>query len=102
MLPSRFDGHTESGKSFRSRSSQIAIVSTLINNLPSLEISVVTPEIISHLTMPIVNKLCFAAIKVCAHAFIPVSNFPVGAAILDEKDQIISGANVEHSIIGLG
>lgn len=34
-------------------------------------------------------------------AYAPFSNFPVGAAILDDKGQIFSGCNVENSSYGL-
>ncbi len=42
-----------------------------------------------------------AARKACQHAYAPYSNFPVGAAVLTNRGQIITGCNVENASLGL-
>lgn len=47
-------------------------------------------------------ELKAAAIKALDSSYAPYSNFPVGAAALTDKGQIITGANVENASYGLG
>ena len=42
------------------------------------------------------------ATKAMKKAYAPYSNFPVGAAALTDKGEIISGCNVENASYGLG
>ncbi len=42
-----------------------------------------------------------AARKACQYAYAPYSNFPVGAAVLTDSGQIITGCNVENASLGL-
>lgn len=42
-----------------------------------------------------------AARKACQYAYAPYSNFPVGAAVLTDSGQIITGCNVESASLGL-
>ena len=42
-----------------------------------------------------------AAVAAMAHAYVPYSNFPVGAAALVDDGRIISGCNVENASYGL-
>lgn len=43
-----------------------------------------------------------AAMAAMAHAYVPYSNFPVGAAIRDADGTVHVGANVENASYGLG
>lgn len=45
-------------------------------------------------------QLIEAAIRVAEHAYIPYSNYPVGAALLTATGEIITGCNVENSAFG--
>jgi cytidine deaminase len=47
------------------------------------------------------DKMLAAARRAAARAYAPYSDFPVGAAVLDEKNRIHSGCNVENSSLGL-
>lgn len=47
------------------------------------------------------KELVEAALKVRKQAYVPYSNFRVGAAVLCEDDTIISGVNMENSSYGL-
>lgn len=47
------------------------------------------------------KMLIDAAIKAYAHAYVPYSNFPVGAAILLKDGTVYTGANVENAAYGL-
>lgn len=47
------------------------------------------------------KKLISAAEKVREKAYVPYSNFPVGAALLTEDGVIITGCNVENASYGL-
>ena len=49
-----------------------------------------------------VQNLIKEARKAIKNAYCPISEFPVGAAILTEKGDIYSGCNVESVISGLG
>jgi cytidine deaminase len=42
-----------------------------------------------------------AAVEAMAHAYVPYSSFPVGAAALVDDGRIISGCNVENASYGL-
>ena len=48
------------------------------------------------------QTLLSAAKQGAEHAYAPYSNFPVGAAILMQDGQVISGCNVENASYGLG
>lgn len=50
----------------------------------------------------IINELYLKASKVMETAYVPYSKFKVGAAILDEKNQIHIGSNVENSAYPVG
>eukprot|EP01057_Protomagalhaensia_wolfi_P000447 Protomagalhaensia_wolfi_Nauph_80__446@NODE_124_length_3563_cov_180_024688_g95_i0_p2_GENE_NODE_124_length_3563_cov_180_024688_g95_i0NODE_124_length_3563_cov_180_024688_g95_i0_p2_ORF_typecomplete_len203_score30_15dCMP_cyt_deam_2/PF08211_12/1_9e15dCMP_cyt_deam_1/PF00383_23/2_2e12LmjF365940deam/PF14421_6/0_6LmjF365940deam/PF14421_6/6_8e02_NODE_124_length_3563_cov_180_024688_g95_i020372645 len=56
----------------------------------------------AHLDQARFEELCRAAIQACHGCYTPTSNFPVGAAILTDKERIVSGANIECHVIGLG
>jgi cytidine deaminase len=47
-------------------------------------------------------ELKAAAIRALDSSYAPYSNFPVGAAALTDKGQIITGANIENASYGLG
>ena len=47
------------------------------------------------------DKMLAAARRAAIRAYAPYSDFPVGAAVLDEKDRIHPGCNVENSSLGL-
>ena len=47
-------------------------------------------------------ELKAAAIRALESSYSPYSNFPVGAAALTDKGQIITGANIENASYGLG
>lgn len=42
-----------------------------------------------------------AARQACQYAYAPYSNFPVGAAVLTDCGQIVTGCNVENASLGL-
>ncbi len=48
-----------------------------------------------------IEQLKTAATKAAKHAYCPYSRFPVGAAILIESGQIITGCNVENASYSL-
>jgi len=50
-----------------------------------------------------VQKLALeeAARLACQKAYAPYSNFPVGAAVLTDSGQIVTGCNVENASLGL-
>ncbi len=47
------------------------------------------------------EKLFAAATHARSRAYVPYSKFPVGAALLTEKGEIVEGCNVENSSYGL-
>ena len=46
------------------------------------------------------ERLVEAARQVQSRAYVPQSNFPVGAALLTEEGEIVQGCNVENATIG--
>lgn len=46
------------------------------------------------------ERLAQAALTVRPNAHVPYSKFPVGAALLAEGDEIVTGCNVENATIG--
>ncbi len=48
-----------------------------------------------------VERLIAAARSAAHHAYVPYSNFPVGAAILTADGTIVTGANIENASFGL-
>ncbi len=44
-----------------------------------------------------VERLMDAAIRAADNAYVPYSNFPVGAAVLTEEGTIVTGCNVENA-----
>lgn len=100
MLPATA---TDDRGNFRNRSKPSALVLGLVENVSSLKFKLINPGVMkTPIALDLVQQLCRETVKSCQHAYIPVSEFPVGAAVLDEQDRIITGVNVEHSIIGLG
>lgn len=47
------------------------------------------------------DRLREAAVAARAHAYVPYSRFPVGAAALTEDGRVVSGCNVENASYGL-
>lgn len=47
------------------------------------------------------DRLVAAAREVAAHAYAPLSKFPVGAAVLADDGRIFAGCNVENASYGL-
>ncbi|MBA2289255.1 MAG: cytidine deaminase, partial [Chloroflexia bacterium] len=48
-----------------------------------------------------IQKLLKGARAATAHAYVPYSSFPVGAAILVEDGTIVTGVNIENASYGL-
>ena len=48
-----------------------------------------------------VDRLVAAARAAAAHAYVPYSHFPVGAAVLTRSGEIVSGVNIENASYGL-
>jgi cytidine deaminase len=48
-----------------------------------------------------IDQLVSAARAATTHAYVPYSNFPVGAAVLTDSGEIISGVNIENASYGL-
>jgi cytidine deaminase len=47
------------------------------------------------------DELVAAARNAANHAYVPYSNFPVGAAVLTASGDIVSGVNIENASYGL-
>ncbi|WP_018658831.1 cytidine deaminase [Allofustis seminis] len=47
------------------------------------------------------QELCEQANAMLKRAYVPYSNFPVGAALLTSDDEIYTGCNIENSSYGL-
>ena len=47
------------------------------------------------------SELTAAARRAAGHAYCPYSRFPVGAAVLTDRNEIFSGCNVENASYGL-
>ena len=47
------------------------------------------------------NKMIDAAIDAALKAYVPYSNFPVGAALISTDEQIFLGCNIENASFGL-
>ncbi len=47
------------------------------------------------------DELFKAALEVQKNAYVPYSDFPLGAAVLTEKGEIYTGANIENASFGL-
>lgn len=48
-----------------------------------------------------VDRLIEAARAAATHAYVPYSDFPVGAAVLTMNGEIVSGVNIENASFGL-
>ena len=48
-----------------------------------------------------ISRLLDLAREAAGNAYVPYSHFPVGAAILTETGEIVTGANVENASFGL-
>ena len=55
----------------------------------------------SGLSDEIVSQLLTVARDFAARAYVPYSNFPVGAAVLTEDGTIVGGVNIENASFGL-
>ncbi len=55
----------------------------------------------SDLSSGTIDQLLAAARAATVHAHVPYSGFPVGAAVLTEGGDIISGVNIENASYGL-
>lgn len=62
------------------------------------------PDSASPPTAPAIDwdALREAALAAMAHAYVPYSRFPVGAAALVDDGRVVSGCNVENASYGLG
>ncbi|WP_430734279.1 cytidine deaminase [Fodinisporobacter ferrooxydans] len=47
------------------------------------------------------QKLAQAALNARAHAYVPYSHFPVGAALALKSGEIVTGCNIENASFGL-
>lgn len=56
------------------------------------------PEALDEAT---VHHLLESAREAAEHAYVPYSHFPVGAAILTERGDVVTGANIENASYGL-
>ena len=52
-------------------------------------------------TLPSDEQLLTMAREAAAHAYVPYSTFPVGAALLTASGQVVTGCNVENASFGL-
>lgn len=59
------------------------------------------PGDVQELSDDIVQALVTAAREAARNAYVPYSNFPVGAAVLTEHGDIVSGVNIENASYGL-
>ncbi|MEJ7838460.1 MAG: cytidine deaminase [Thermomicrobiales bacterium] len=55
----------------------------------------------NELTDQLVTALIEAARDAATRAYVPYSNFPVGAAVLTEDGSIVGGVNIENASFGL-
>jgi cytidine deaminase len=62
---------------------------------------VTDPETPAALPEALAANLVAAARLAAANAYVPYSSFPVGAAVLTERGEIVSGANIENASYGL-
>ena len=46
------------------------------------------------------KELYLEAIKAMEHAYVPISHFTVGAALLTEEGEVYTGCNIENSTLG--
>lgn len=51
--------------------------------------------------MPAKQEWIEAAVEASQNAYIPYSHFPVGACLVTEDEQLITGCNIENSSFGL-
>lgn len=54
-----------------------------------------------HLTDEIISRLLTVARDAATRAYVPYSNFPVGAAVLTQDGTIVGGVNIENASFGL-
>lgn len=55
------------------------------------------PEIMTHSEPINDHALVMAAVSAQKQAYVPYSNFPVGAALIDEKGRLFTGCNIENA-----
>ena len=51
--------------------------------------------------MPATKELIEAAREASSHAYVPYSNFPVGAALVTTDGKVYQGCNIENASFGL-
>jgi len=64
--------------------------------------NLLTYQTIDELPDPLERELCLAAIEAQKNAYAPYSRFSVGAALLLDNQEMISGSNQENAVYPLG
>jgi cytidine deaminase len=68
---------------------------------PTVVVDSEMPMTSSRVDAKMTNHLLALARDAASRAYAPYSNFPVGAAILTESGEIVTGANIENASFGL-
>eukprot|EP01055_Gregarina_sp_Pseudo9_P000016 Gregarina_sp_Pseudo_9__15@NODE_1010_length_1970_cov_97_988089_g947_i0_p1_GENE_NODE_1010_length_1970_cov_97_988089_g947_i0NODE_1010_length_1970_cov_97_988089_g947_i0_p1_ORF_typecomplete_len275_score23_30dCMP_cyt_deam_2/PF08211_12/5e07dCMP_cyt_deam_2/PF08211_12/6e16dCMP_cyt_deam_1/PF00383_23/1_9e07dCMP_cyt_deam_1/PF00383_23/2_2e11_NODE_1010_length_1970_cov_97_988089_g947_i0164988 len=74
----------------------------LINFSKNNEFSIRPGADTAGLEQAVFEQLVGSAVAACQHCYAPASDFPVGAALLTDKRQIVMGANIECHCLGIG